>query len=156
MDTKFFTPRLAPTWINNYSFNHPKTTRSEAQARFFVRTSARDPARRGGDFHYEQRSRQTDDQFGLYSQTTAAYTPSPAPRSVESRQCYRYVSKAYGGYHFNARMALTWMQGFHAYVGLFSYYQFATGLPAFVCLLQHAWFFTGVRVQIFPHRAFED
>jgi len=34
---------------------------------------------------------------------------------------------------------------------LFSYYQFDNwGLPAFVCLLQTPWFFTGVRVQIFP------
>jgi len=38
-----------------------------------------------------------------------------------------------------------------SYIGLFSYYNFDNWpIKTFVRFLEHAWFFNGVRVQIFP------
>jgi len=57
----------------------------------------------GGDFHYDNvRGQGLLSQIGLYSQTTARNDASPAPGGNGNlADAYRYVSEAYGGYHFD-------------------------------------------------------
>ena len=68
------------------------------------------------------------------------------------RDAYRYVSEAYGGYHFNVNYGLNIDAGiFVSYVGLFSYHNFDNWAyqPSYVSS-NTPWFFNGVRVQWFP------
>ncbi len=65
---------------------------------------------------------------------------------------YRYVSEAYGGYHFNVLHGVNVDAGiFLSYIGLFSFYNFDNWAyqPSYVSS-NTPWFFNGVRVQIFP------
>jgi hypothetical protein len=65
---------------------------------------------------------------------------------------YRYLSEAYGGYHFNVLHGVNVDAGiFLSYIGLFSYYNFDNWAyqPSYVSS-NTPWFFEGVRVQIFP------
>jgi hypothetical protein len=65
---------------------------------------------------------------------------------------YRYVSEAWGGYHFNVSHGLNVDAGiFVSYIGLFSYYNFDnwTYQPSFVSS-NTPWFFNGLRIQWFP------
>jgi hypothetical protein len=83
-------------------------------------------------------------QFGLYSQT--------ARGQWNLADAYRYLSEAYGGYHYNVQHGLNIDAGiFMSYVGLFSYYQFDNWAyqPSYVSS-NTPWFFNGVRVQCFP------
>src|SRR5262249_21478285 len=64
---------------------------------------------------------------------------------------YRYLSEAYGGYHFNALHGVNVDAGiFMSYIGLFSYYNFDNWAyqPSYVSS-NTPWFFNGLRVQIF-------
>jgi hypothetical protein len=68
------------------------------------------------------------------------------------QNAYKYVSEAYGGYHFNVQHGLNVDAGiFVSYVGLFSYYNFDnwTYQPSYVSS-NTPWFFQGVRIQWFP------
>ena len=65
---------------------------------------------------------------------------------------YRYISEAYGGYHFDVLHGVNVDAGiFLSYIGLFSYYNFDNWAyqPSYVSS-NTPWFFNGVRVQIFP------
>jgi hypothetical protein len=91
-------------------------------------------------------------QFGLYSQTTPRNDAGPSRGQWNLDNAYRYLSEAYGGYHFNVLHGINVDAGiFMSYVGLFSYYQFDnwTYQPPYVSS-NTPWFFNGVRVQIFP------
>ena len=91
-------------------------------------------------------------QFGMYSETTPRNDASPRAASGISMTAYRYVSEAYGGYHFNALHGINLDAGiFMSYIGLFSYYNFDNWAyqPSYVSS-NTPWFFNGVRVQIFP------
>jgi hypothetical protein len=91
-------------------------------------------------------------QFGMYSQTTPRNDASPARGQWQLDNAYRYISEAYGGYHFNALHGINVDAGiFMSYIGLFSYYQFDNWAyqPSYVSS-NTPWFFNGVRVQIFP------
>ena len=79
-------------------------------------------------------------------------TPALSRGQWNLDNAYRYLSEAYGGYHFNAMHGINVDAGiFMSYVGLFSYYQFDNWAyqPSYVSS-NTPWFFTGVRVQIFP------
>src|SRR5262249_17120252 len=91
-------------------------------------------------------------QFGMYSQTTPRNDASPARGQWNLDNAYRYISEAYGGYHFNALHGINVDAGiFMSYVGLFSYYNFDNWAyqPSYVSS-NTPWFFNGVRIQIFP------
>src|SRR6266849_1808417 len=105
----------------------------------------------GGDFHYQNVRGRLMTQFGLYSQTTPRNDASPARGQWNLDNAYRYVSEAYGGYHFNVLNGINFDGGiFMSYVGLFSYYQFDNWAyqPSYVSS-NTPWFFNGVRIQIF-------
>jgi len=79
----------------------------------------------GGDFHYDNVQASLMTQFGMYSQTTPRNDPSPARGQWGLDGAYRYVSEAYGGYHFDRMSGVNVQAGiFMSYVGLWSYYQF--------------------------------
>ena len=91
-------------------------------------------------------------QFGMYSQTTPRNDASPARGQWNLDGAYRYVSEAYGGYHWDKLNGINVDAGiFMSYVGLFSYYQFDNWAyqPSYVSS-NTPWFFNGVRIQIFP------
>src|SRR5882672_4004439 len=153
MDTKFFTPEIRADVDYIYDFNHPKDNTISGSSEVFRANEIQvTQLGVGGDFHYDNVRARLMTQFGLYSQTTPRNDASPARGQWNLDNAYRYISEAYGGYHFNALHGINVDAGiFMSYVGLFSYYQFDnwTYQPSYVSS-NTPWFFNGVRVQIFP------
>ena len=153
MDTKFFTPEIRADIDYIYDFNHPKDNSIGGSSEVFRANEVQvTQLGVGGDFHYDNVRARLMTQFGLYSQTTPRNDASPARGQWNLDNAYRYISEAYGGYHFNALHGINVDAGiFMSYVGLFSYYQFDNWAyqPSYVSS-NTPWFFNGVRVQIFP------
>jgi hypothetical protein len=106
----------------------------------------------GGDFHHKNIRGRLMTQFGMYSQTTPRNDPSPGRGQWNLDNAYRYLSEAYGGYHFDKMQGINVDAGiFMSYVGLFSYYQFDNWAyqPSYVSS-NTPWFFNGMRFQFFP------
>jgi len=76
---------------------------------------------------------------------------TPAQRApMEFDNAYRYISEAYGGYHFNALHGINVDAASSCRIsGCSATTNSTTGLSAVVCFIQHAVFFNGVRIQIF-------
>ena len=107
----------------------------------------------GGDFNWENVQGRLMTQFGLYSTATPRNDGSPARGQWQLDNAYRYISEAYGGYHFDALNGVNVQAGiFMSYIGLWSYYNFDnwTYQPSYVSS-NTPWFFTGMRVQIYPN-----
>lgn len=108
----------------------------------------------GGDFFYKNVQARVMTQFGMYSQTTPRNDASPAKGQWGLDNAYRYLSEAYGGYHFNVMHGINLQAGiFMSYIGLWSYYNFDnwTYQPSYVSS-NTPWFFNGARAQIFPSK----
>jgi len=153
MDTKFFTPEIRADIDYIYDFNHPKDNTISGSSEVFRANEVQvTQLGVGGNFHYDNVRARLMTQFGLYSQTTPRNDASPARGQWNLADAYRYISEAYGGYHFNALHGINVDAGiFMSYIGLFSYYQFDNWAyqPSYVSS-NTPWFFNGVRVQIFP------
>jgi len=152
-DTKFFTPEFRADIDYVYDFNHPKDDTIGGSSEIFRSNEVHvTDIGVGGDFHYDNVRGRILSQIGLYSQTTARNDASPARGQWNLADAYRYVSEAYGGYHFNVLHGVNVDAGiFLSYIGLFSYYQFDNWAyqPSYVSS-NTPWFFNGVRVQIYP------
>ena len=153
LDTKFFTPefRADVSYIDDlhHPIDHTLVGSSESGRanEFQVQQLGI-----GGDFHYDNVRGRLMTQFGMYSTMTPRNDPTPGVGQWDLWGAYRYVSEAYGGYHFD------WLHGvnvdagiFMSYVGLFSYYNYDNWAyqPSYVSS-NTPWFFNGMRVQIFP------
>ena len=153
MDTKFFTPEIRADISYIYDFNHPKDDTIGGSSEVFRSKEVQvTQLGVGGDFHYDNVRARVMTQFGMYAFTTPRNDASPARGQWDLDTAYRYVSEAYGGYHFNALHGINVDAGiFMSYIGLFSYYNFDNWAyqPSFVSS-NTPWFFNGVRVQIFP------
>ena len=153
LDTKFFTPEIRADASYIYSFNHPKDDTISGSSEVFRSDEVQlTQLGVGGDFHYDNVRARLMTQFGMYSQTTPRNDASPARGQWNLADAYRYVSEAYGGYHFNVLHGINVDAGiFMSYVGLFSYYNFDNWAyqPSYVSS-NTPWFFNGVRVQVFP------
>ena len=106
----------------------------------------------GGDFNWDNVQGRVMTQLGLYATATPRNDASPARGQWQLDNAYRYLSEAYGGYHFDVMHGINVDAGiFMSYVGLFSYYNFDNWAyqPSYVSS-NTPWFFNGVRVQIFP------
>lgn len=106
----------------------------------------------GGDFHAGHARGRVMTQFGLYATMTPRNDASPARGQWRLDDAYRYLSEAYGGYHWDRLHGINVDAGiFMSYVGLFSYYNFDNWAyqPSYVSS-NTPWFFNGVRVQFFP------
>jgi len=89
---------------------------------------------------------------GMFASTTPRNDGSAGVGQWDVRGAYKYVSEAYGGYHFDVNHGLNVDAGiFVSYIGLFSYYNFDNWAyqPSFVSS-NTPWFFNGVRIQWFP------
>lgn len=152
-DSKFFTPEIRADVDYIVDFNHPQDDTIGGSSEVFRSSEVHvTQLGVGGDFHYDNVRARLMTQFGLYSQTTPRNDASPARGQWNLDNAYRYVSEAYGGYHFNALHGINVDAGiFMSYVGLFSYYNFDNWAyqPSYVSS-NTPWFFNGVRVQIFP------
>jgi hypothetical protein len=106
----------------------------------------------GGDFHWQNVRGRVLYMDGLFATTTPRNDGSAGVGQWDVRGAYKYVSEAWGGYHFNVNRGLNIDAGiFVSYIGLFSYYNFDnwTYQPSYVSS-NTPWFFNGLRIQWFP------
>src|SRR5229473_2655874 len=152
-DSKFFTPEIRADVAYHYDFNNPRDNTIGGSSEVFRSGEVQvTQLGVGGDFHYDNVRARLMTQFGMYSQTTPRNDASVAHGQWNLDNAYRYVSEAYGGYHFNALHGINLDAGiFVSYIGLFSYYNFDNWAyqPSYVSS-NTPWFFNGVRLQIFP------
>jgi hypothetical protein len=152
-DSKFFTPEIRADVDYIYDFHHPKDDTISGSSEVFRAGEVQlTQLGVGGDFHYDNVRARLMTQFGMYSQTTPRNDASPSRGQWNLDNAYRYISEAYGGYHFNALHGINVDAGiFMSYVGLFSYYNFDNWAyqPSYVSS-NTPWFFNGVRLQIYP------
>jgi hypothetical protein len=152
-DSKFFTPEIrsdvTATWDNHHPADHTMGGSSEL---FRAGEIQLEQLGIGGDFHWDNVRARFMTQFGAYSTATIRNDGSYSNGAWDLADANRYLSEAYGGYHFN------WLNGvnvdvgiFMSYIGLFSYYNFDNWAyqPSYVSS-NTPWFFQGIRVQIFP------
>jgi hypothetical protein len=163
LDTPFFTPeiRFDTNFIND--FNQPKDhTMGGSTEEFRSGEFQIEDIGIGGDFHWQNVRGRVMFMDGMFAVTTprndASSSTGNEPGNTggvgqwDLQGAYKYVSEAYGGYHFNVQHGLNVDAGiFVSYVGLFSYYNFDnwTYQPSYVSS-NTPWFFQGVRVQWFP------
>ncbi len=153
IDTKVFTGEFRVDTNFTYSFNKPQDDTIVGSSEIFRSGEFQvTQLGLGGDFHYDNVPDALMTQFGMYSTTTPRNDASPARGQWELDTAYRYISEAYGGYHFDKMNGINVEAGiFMSYVGLWSYYNFDnwTYQPSYVSS-NTPWFFNGMRVQIFP------
>jgi hypothetical protein len=163
LDTPFFTPeiRFDTNFIND--FNQPKDhTMGGSTEEFRNGEFQIEDIGIGGDFHWQNVRGRIMFMDGLFAVTTPRNDASSATGNEpgntggvgqwDLQGAYKYVSEAYGGYHFNVQHGLNIDAGiFVSYIGLFSYYNFDnwTYQPSYVSS-NTPWFFNGLRIQWFP------
>jgi hypothetical protein len=106
----------------------------------------------GGEFNYNGARGRILTQFGTRSEIVPRNDLSPYHGQYDLADAYRYISEAYGGYHFNVMHGINVDGGmFMSYIGLNSYYQVENWeYQASYTSDNTPWFFNGIRVQIFP------
>lgn len=153
LDTPVFTGEFRADVSYIYDFNHPAddtlvgTTESGRTQEFQVQQLGV-----GGDFHYHNVRGRLMTQYGMYSTMTPRNDATPGRGQWNLADAYRYLSEAYGGYHFDVMHGVNVDAGiFMSYVGLFSYYNFDNWAyqPSYVSS-NTPWFFNGLRLQTFP------
>jgi hypothetical protein len=153
LDTKFFTPEIRADVDYTYDFRHPQDDTISGSSEIFRANEVQlTQLGVGGDFHYDNVRARFMTQYGMYSTTTPRNDSSYSRGQWQLDNAYRYLSEAYGGYHFDKMHGINVDAGiFMSYVGLFSYYNFDNWAyqPSYVSS-NTPWFFTGVRAQFFP------
>src|SRR3989442_7140907 len=126
MDTKFFTPEFRADVDYIYDFNHPQDDTIGGSSEVFRSGEVQGTQLGvGGDFHYDKVRGRLMTPFGMYLQTTPRNDATPSRGQWNLDNAYRYLSEAYGGYHFNVLHGINLDSGlFLSFVGLFSYYHF--------------------------------
>jgi hypothetical protein len=152
LDTKVFTGEFRFDGNYVYDFNHPLDHTLDGSCET-GRTNEIQVQQLGigGDFHYMNVRGRLMTQFGMYSEMTPRNDASPSHGQWNLADAYRYISEAYGGYHFDVLNGINVDAGiFMSYVGLFSYYNYDNWAyqPSYVSA-NTPWFFNGLRVQIF-------
>lgn len=156
LQTKYFTGSFMFDGNYTYSFNNPidnTVVGSTALARhnemevMFVGL--------GGDFNYKNARGRVMLQLGNRSIVIPRNDYSPYRGQYQLANSLRYMSEAYGGYHFNiSGMPVNVDAGlFMSYIGLNSYYQVENWeYQASFTSDNTPWFFNGVRIQMFPSK----
>jgi len=153
MSTKYFTPEFRADANYTLDYNHPKDDSLGGSTETF----------RSDEWQLEQISACGDIRIqnvrgriltmdGLFATTTVRNDASPSRGQWDLAGAYKYVSEAWGGYHWNVAHGINVDAGiFVSYIGLFSYYNFDnwTYQPSFVSS-NTPWFFNGLRIQYFP------
>jgi len=152
-DSKFFTPEIRTDVSYIYDFAHPQDDTIGGSAEVFRSSEFQlTMLGVGGTFHYDNVIARVMTQVGMYSETQPRNDASPARGQWQLADAYRYLSEAYGGYHFNKMYGINVEAGiFLSYIGLFSWYNFDNWAyqPSYVSS-NTPFFFNGMRVQIFP------
>src|SRR6267143_1548495 len=106
----------------------------------------------GGDFHHDNVLGRLMTQFGMYSTMTPRNDASPSRGQWNLSDAYRYISEAYGGYHWNVWNGVNLDAGiFMSYIGLCSYYNYENWVYQMSYVSANTpWFFEGLRLQTFP------
>ena len=153
LDTKFFTPEVRFDTHFMTDFNQPRDhTMGGATESFRSGEIQVEQISVGGDFHWQNVRGRILTMDGLFATTTPRNDASAGVGQWDVRGAYKYVSEAYGGYHFDVNHGLNVDAGiFVSYIGLFSYYNFDNWAyqPSFVSS-NTPWFFNGLRIQWFP------
>jgi Putative beta-barrel porin-2, OmpL-like. bbp2/Carboxypeptidase regulatory-like domain len=152
-DSKFFTPEIRFDTHFVSSFNHPQDDTIGGSSEIFRSNEVQvEQISFGGDFHWQNVRGRVLTMNGMFGVTTPRNDSSPGRGQWDLRGAYKYVSEAYGGYHWNVNHGLNLDAGiFVSYIGLFSYYNFDNWAyqPSYVSS-NTPWFFNGVRIQWFP------
>jgi len=150
---RYFTPSVMLDVNYTYSFNNPNDNTvvgSTALARNNeIQVSA---VHLGGDFRYKGARARIMTQFGTRSTVIPRNDYSAFKGQYELANVYRYLSEAYGGYHFDKWHGINVDAGmFMSYIGLNSYYQAENWeYQASFTSDNTPWFFNGLRVQVHP------
>jgi hypothetical protein len=153
LDSKYFSGEFRADTFFGIDFNQPIDHSMGGSSEVFRNGEFQvEDLSVGGDFHDGNMRGRVLALFGMFSATTVRNDPSPAVGQWDVRAAYKYVSEAYGGYHFNVQHGLNVDAGiFVSYVGLFSYHNFDNWAyqPSYVSS-NTPWFFNGMRIQWFP------
>lgn len=155
LTSKYFTGSIMVDANYTYSFNNPNDNTvvgSTALARNNeMQVSC---ASIGGEFNYEGARARIFTQFGTRSTVVPRNDFSTYRGQYELANVYRYLSEAYGGYHFNKWYGINVDVGmFMSYIGLNSYYQVENWeYQASFTSDNTPWFFNGMRIQIYPSK----
>lgn len=153
LDSKYFTGEFRVDTNYIYDYHHP-IDHSLGGTTEGVRTGelVLQQVNIGGDFHAGNMQGRFLTQLGAVATATPRNDASYSQGQWQLNDAYRYMTEAYGGYHFNVNHGLNVQAGiFMSYIGLFSYYSFDNWAyqPSYVSS-NTPWFFTGVRAQWFP------
>ena len=153
MATKYFTPEFRADVNYILDFNHPKDDSMGGSTESFRSDEVQvEQLSFGGDIRVNNVRGRFLTMYGMFATTTPRNDASPGRGQWDLADAYRYVSEAWGGYHWNVQHGLNLDAGiFVSYIGLFSYYNFDnwTYQPSYVSS-NTPWFFNGIRAQWFP------
>ena len=151
--TKYFTPEFRADANYILDFNHPKDDTMGGSTESFRSDEIQvEQLSFGGDIRINNVRGRFLTMYGMFATTTPRNDASVGRGQWDLANAYRYVSEAWGGYHWDVQHGLNLDAGiFVSYIGLFSYYNFDnwTYQPSYVSS-NTPWFFNGVRVQWFP------
>jgi len=153
MATRYFTPEFRADVNYILDFNHPKDDSMGGSTESFRSDEVQvEQLSFGGDIRVNNVHGRFLTMYGMFATTTPRNDASPSRGQWDLADAYRYVSEAWGGYHWNVQHGLNLDAGiFVSYIGLFSYYNFDNWAyqPSYVSS-NTPWFFNGVRAQWFP------
>jgi TolA-binding protein len=153
MATKYFTPEFRADANYTLDYNHPEDDSLGGSTETFRSDEWQlEQISAGGDIRIQNVRGRILTMDGLFATTTVRNDASPNRGQWDLADAYKYVSEAWGGYHWDVAHGLNVDAGiFVSYIGLFSYYNFDnwTYQPSFVSS-NTPWFFNGLRIQYFP------
>ena len=152
-DSKYVTGEFRADVNLVYDFNHPQDHTLVGSSELGRTNEIQvQQVGLGGDFHWDHVRGRVMTQFGMYATMTPRNDASPSKGQWQADNAYRYVSEAYGGYHWDALNGVNLDAGiFMSYIGLNSYYNYDNWVyqPSYVSS-NTPWFFNGLRLQVFP------
>lgn len=155
LKSKYFTGGLTIDCNYNYSFNRPVDhTNSGSTATFRSNELNVSYIEAGGDFYEPESGARAKLmlQFGTRATGIPRNDNTPLRGQFDLYNALRYVTEGYAGIHLNKMHGINIDIGiFKSYVGLLSYNNFENWnyQPSYTSD-NTPWFFTGVRVQMFP------
>jgi hypothetical protein len=153
MSTKYFTPEFRADANYTVDYNHPEDDSLGGSTETFRSDEWQlEQISAGGDIRIQNVRGRILTMDGMFATTTPRNDGSPNRGQWDLADAYKYVSEAWGGYHWNVQHGVNVDAGiFVSYIGLFSYYNFDnwTYQPSFVSS-NTPWFFNGLRIQWFP------
>ena len=151
--TKYFTPEFRADVNYSYDFNKPSDDSLGGSTETFRANEVQvEQLSFGGDLRVHNVRGRFLTMYGMFATTTPRNDPSTSRGQWDLSDAYKYVSEAWGGYHWNVAHGLNLDGGiFVSYIGLFSYYNFDNWAyqPSYVSS-NTPWFFNGLRLQYFP------